>query len=163
MESKQNLLHLVASEIIINTRMHGEFTCMRTTFDSWNQLLPHQTISVVLDFLGISEKWRSFIERYLKAPLKFTDDLSSEPRLRQRGVPDSHVLSDVLGEAVLLCLDFAVNQATGGPDLYRLGNEIWFWSKDYETCVSAWASILKFTGIMGVKVSGCSPTFTHGS
>ncbi|USP74526.1 uncharacterized protein yc1106_01800 [Curvularia clavata] len=152
MESKQNLLHLVASEIILNTRIHGEITCIRTTFDSWNQLLPHQTISAVLDFLGVSEKWRSFVERYLQAPLKFTDDPSSEPRLRRRGMPDSHILSDTLGEAVLLCLDFAVNQATGGPDLYRLGDDIWFWSKDYETCVSAWASILKFTSIMGVKL-----------
>jgi hypothetical protein len=156
MESKQSLLHLVATETILNTRLHGEFTCLRTTFDSWYPLLPHQTISAVLEFLGVSEKWRSFFERYLQAPLKFADDPSSEPRLRRRGMPGSHALSDTLGEAVLLCLDFAVNQATGGRDLYRIGDDVWFWSKDYETCVSAWASIQKFTEIMGVKVSSWS-------
>ncbi|EUC28546.1 hypothetical protein COCCADRAFT_108885 [Bipolaris zeicola 26-R-13] len=152
MESKQNLLHLVATEIIFNTRLHGEFTCLHTTFDSWNSLLPHQTISAVLEFLGVSKKWMTFFERYLQAPLKFADDPASEPRLRKRGMPSSHTLSDVLGETVLLCLDFAVNQATGGPDLYRLGDDVWFWNKDYETCVSAWASILKFTEIMGVRL-----------
>jgi hypothetical protein len=153
MESKQHLLHLVATEIIFNTRLHGELTCLHTTFDSWNSLLPHQTISAVLEFLGVSKKWRTFFERYLQAPLKFADDPTSEPRLRRRGMPSSHALSDVLGETVLLCLDFAVNQTTGGPDLYRLGDDVWFWNKNYETCVSAWASILKFTEIMGVRVS----------
>ncbi|KAF5851577.1 hypothetical protein GGP41_004368 [Bipolaris sorokiniana] len=152
MESKQSLLHLVATEIIFNTRLHGEFTCLRTTFDSWDSLLPHQTISAVLEFLGVSRKWRTFFERYLQAPLKFADDPPSEPRLRRRGMPSSNTLSDVLGETVLFCLDFAVNQATGGPDLYRLGDDVWFWNKNYETCVSAWASILKFTEIMGVRL-----------
>ncbi|EUC47463.1 hypothetical protein COCMIDRAFT_90146 [Bipolaris oryzae ATCC 44560] len=152
MESKQSLLHIVATEIIFNTRLHGEFTCLRTTFDSWNSLLPHQTISAVLEFLGVSKKWRDFFEKYLQAPLKFADDPSSEPRLRRRGMPSSHTLSDVLGETVLFCLDFAVNQATGGPDLYRLGDDVWFWNKNYETCVSAWASILKFTEVMGVRL-----------
>ncbi|EMD91328.1 hypothetical protein COCC4DRAFT_188788 [Bipolaris maydis ATCC 48331] len=152
MESKQSLLHLVATEIIFNTRLQGEFTCLRTTFDSWTSLLPHQTISTVLEFLGVSRKWKTFLERYLQAPLKFADDPSSEPRLRRRGMPSSHTLSDVLGETVLLCLDFAVNQATGGPDLHRLGDDVWFWNKNYETCVSAWASILKFTEVMGVRL-----------
>jgi hypothetical protein len=107
----------------------------------------------VLDFLGVSSKWKKFFENYLQAPLKFKDDLASEPRLRRRGMPGSHALSDTLGETVLFCLDFAVNQATNGPDLYRLGDDVWFWNKDYDTCASAWASVLKFTEVMGVKVS----------
>ena len=84
------------------------------------------------------------------------DDPSAEPRLRRRDMPGSHVLSDTLGEAILFFLDYAVNQATG-QDLYRLGDEAWFWNPDYEKCASAWASVLKFTAVMGVKVGlGCS-------
>jgi hypothetical protein len=153
MEAKQGLLHLLSTEIVLNTRLRGELTCFRTTFDSWNPLLPHQTIYTVLDFLGVSDRWRKFFERYLQAPLKFTDDPLAEPRLRCRGMPGSHALSDVLGEAVLFCLDFAVNQATGGPDLYRLGDDIWFWNKKYNACADAWASIVKFTEVTGVRVS----------
>jgi hypothetical protein len=130
MEAKQSLLHLASTEIIVNTRLHGELSCFRTTFDSWNSLLSHQTIFAVLEFM---------------------DD--AEPRLRRRGMPGSHALSDTLGETVLFCLDFGINQATEGTDSYRLGDEIWFWNKDYNKCASAWANILKFTEVMGVKVS----------
>ncbi|KAF1837272.1 hypothetical protein BDW02DRAFT_637396 [Decorospora gaudefroyi] len=136
METKQSLIHLVSTEIILNTRLHGELTCFRTTFDSWNPLLPHQTLFTVLEFLGVSKKWKKFFENYLQAPLKFMDDPSSEPRLRRRGMPGSHTLSDVLGETVLFCLDFAVNQATD----------------DYDVCTNAWAAILRFTEVMGVKL-----------
>ncbi|KAF1944584.1 hypothetical protein EJ02DRAFT_510226 [Clathrospora elynae] len=152
METKQRLLHLLSTEIIVNTRLHGELTSFRTNFDSWNPLLPHQTIVTVLEFLGVSDKWRQFFEKFLQAPLKFMDDPSSEPRLRLRGMPGSHALSDVLGETVLFCLDFSVNQATDGAMLHRLGDDVWFWNKDYETCASAWASILEFTDVMGVKL-----------
>ena len=152
MESKQSLLHLLSTEIIINTRLHGELTCFRTIFDSWNSLLPHQTITSVLSFLGVSSRWSNFFARYLQAPLKFADDPSSEPRLRRRGMPGSHALSDTLGETVLFCLDFAVNRSTNGADLYRLGDDIWFWNKDYDTCTNAWGSILKFAEVMGVRV-----------
>ena len=119
MEAKQSLIRLVSTEIIMNTRLHGELTCVRTIFDSWYSLLPHQTISTILEFLGVSEEWMTFFARYLEAPLKFMDDPSSEPRLRRRGMPGSHSLSDTLGENVLLCLDFAINQATAGAELYR--------------------------------------------
>lgn len=152
MEAKQKLLHLVSTEIIVNTRLHGELSCLRTVFESWNPLLPHCTILAVLEFFGVSAKWRTFIEKFLQAPLKFTDDPSSEPRSRRRGTPGSHSLSDVLGETVLFCLDFAVNQATDGALLHRIYDDIWFWNKDYEKCVGAWASILKFTEATGVKL-----------
>ncbi|CAA9958470.1 hypothetical protein PTMSG1_02028 [Pyrenophora teres f. maculata] len=152
MEAKQSLLHLLSTEIIVNTRLHGELTCFRTIFDSWNPLLPHETILTILSFLGISDKWTKFFARYLHAPLKFADDPSSEPRLRRRGMPGSHALSDTLGETVLFCLDFAVNQATHGVDLYRIGDDVWFWNKDYDTCANAWTSVVKFAEIMGVKL-----------
>jgi len=41
----------------------------------------------------------------------------------------SHVLSDTLGEAVLFCLDFAVNQRTKGRNIYRFHDDLWFWGK----------------------------------
>ncbi|KAI4641777.1 hypothetical protein J4E93_007875 [Alternaria ventricosa] len=152
MEAKQGLLHLLSTEIVLNTRLHGGLTCFSTTFDSWNSLLPHQTIYTVLDFLGVSDRWKKFFERYLQAPLKFNDDPSAEPRLRRRGMPGSHALSDTLGEAALFCLDYAANRAAGGPDLYRLGDNVWFWHRDYNTCAKAWASVVKFTEVTGTKL-----------
>lgn len=152
MAAKQKLLHIVATEIVLNTRLHGELTCFRSNFESWNPLLPHETILTVIEFFGVSKKWRGFFETFLQAPLKFTDDKSSTPRLRRRGTPGSHALSDVFGEVVLACLDFAVNQATDGEMMYRLYDDIWFWSKDYEKCVKAWECVEQFATVMDVEV-----------
>jgi hypothetical protein len=129
MEAKQSLLHPAATEIIVNTRLHGELPCSRTTFESWYPLLPHQPIFAVLEFLGISKKW-----------MKFMDEPSAEPSLRHHGMPGFHALIDILGETVLFCLSFVMNQATEGADLYRPGDVAWFWKKDYDKCASAWAS-----------------------
>ncbi|KAI8941316.1 hypothetical protein NX059_012541 [Plenodomus lindquistii] len=151
MQAKQDLLHLVATEIIINKRLHGELTCLRTVFESWNPQLPHDTILTVLDFFGVSNKWQIFFTKFLQAPLKFADD-ESAPRPRLRGAPGSHSLSDVLGEVVLFTLDYKVNQATDGGLLHRLYDDLWFWNKDYEKCAKAWASIQEFEKISGVIV-----------
>jgi predicted DNA-binding protein YlxM (UPF0122 family) len=153
MESKQSLLHLLAAEIILNTRLNNELACFHTVFESWNALLSHDTVLTILDFFGVSKKWMSFFQAFLKAPLKFIDDdHSTKPRLRQRGTPDSHALSEVFGETVLFCLDFSVNQSTGGGFLHRLGDDVWFWNKDYEKCASAWASLSEFAQVTGVEV-----------
>ncbi len=60
MEVKQRLLHLLSTEIIINTELHGEFTCVRSEFHKWGQTLPHSTIALVLTFFGVSNKWLDF-------------------------------------------------------------------------------------------------------
>jgi len=153
MEAKQDLLHLLSTEIIINTRLNKELSCFRGVFDSWNPLLPHQTVLNVLEFFGVSPKWQTFFTKFLQAPLKFIEDgPSAEPQLRKRGAPGSHAISDMLGESVLFCLDFSVNQATDGALLHRLYDDFWFWNKDYEKCVQAWECITEFQNIMGVQL-----------
>ncbi|KAJ4407517.1 hypothetical protein N0V91_003785 [Didymella pomorum] len=154
MEAKQGLLHILATEIVLNTRLNGEIACFRTAFESWNPLLPHDTVLTVLDFFGVSTKWRSFFETFLEAPLKFAeDDEASQPRLRRRGTPGSHALSDVFGEALLFCMDFAVNQNCNGALLHRLYDDIWFWNMDYETCATAWESIQEFANVTGTQIN----------
>ncbi|KAF2632022.1 hypothetical protein BU25DRAFT_406539 [Macroventuria anomochaeta] len=153
MEAKQGLLHILATEIILNIRLNGEIACFRTIFESWNPLLPHNTTLTVLEFFGVSEKWRNFFKTFLEAPLKFADDnQSTEPRLRRRGTPGSHALSDVFGEVVLFCMDFSLNQNTKGALLHRLYDDVWFWNKDYETCATAWASVREFAEVTGTQI-----------
>jgi hypothetical protein len=153
MEVKQGLLHLLSTEIVVNTRLHGELTCFRSVFESWNPLLPHATVLEVLAFFGVSEKWQAFFKKFLQAPLKFIDEASASPRLRRRGTPGSHALSDVFGEILLFCLDFSINQNTDGALLYRLFDDFWFWCHDYEKCAKAWATVLQFTKAMGVTLN----------
>ena len=155
MDTKQGLLHQLSIEILINTRLYGELTCFRTVFDSWNSVLPHATAITVLEFFGVSETWTDFFSKFLDAPLNYENDERSAPRSRERGTPESHVLSDVLNEAVLFCLDFSVNQATNGQFLHRMADDVWFWHKDYNKCALAWDSITEFADAMGVRVCSC--------
>ncbi|KAH8599229.1 hypothetical protein B0O99DRAFT_591097 [Bisporella sp. PMI_857] len=154
METKQRLLHLLSTEIAVNTKIHGEITVLHSAFDSWNSLLPHVTIQTALEFFGVSDKWLKFFQQYLEAPLKFLDDDESHPaRIRRRGAPASHVLSEVFGEVVLFCLDFSINQSTSGKLLYRLHDDFWFWTPEHAIAVKAWKAVQKFTSATGTDLS----------
>lgn len=154
MEIKQFLLQLLATEIVLNTKLHGEFTCARSEFESFSPSLPHSTIFCVLSFFGMPEKWLRFFRNFLEAPLKFTDDdISSEARTRKRGVPGAHALSSVCGEAILFCLDYTVNQSTDGAQLYRMHDDFWIWSSSQQTVVKGWQSILEFSKVMGITLN----------
>lgn len=154
METKQFLLHLLSTEMIVNTRLHGEFTCARSEFESWSPSLPHSTIYAVLSFFGLSEKWLGFFRKFLEAPLKFVEDgTSAKTRTRKRGVPGAHSLSLICGEAVLFCMDYAVNQHANGAQLYRMHDDFWVWSSSHETVVKAWEAINVFADTMGVSLN----------
>ena len=151
MDAKQKLLHLLTTEITINTGLDGETSCFRSAFEDWNPMLPHQTILTVMKFFGVSDKWISFFQRFLQAPLKFTDE-NVDPRIRKRGTPGSHSLSDIFGETILFCLDFSVNQQTDGGLLYRINDDFWFWASDHRKSVRAWQAVESFTQVMGVTL-----------
>ncbi|KAK2678983.1 hypothetical protein RAB80_004164 [Fusarium oxysporum f. sp. vasinfectum] len=152
MALKQTLLHLLSTEITINTHLYGEMTAFHSVFDDWNPKLPHGTVFTILKFLGVSDMWLGFFKKFLEAPLKFVDDDDSSARKRRRGTPAAHVLSDVFGETTLFCLDFAVNQATSN-NLWRMHDNFWFWSPDHKVAVKAWDTVDEFTIVTGVSVN----------
>ena len=153
MQAKQGLLHLFSTKILMNTRLHGEITCFRSQVEALYPSLPHVTILTVLEYLGVSTKWMSFFKRFLEAPLQFIDDQSSASRKRMRGTPGSHVLSEVFSEVVLFCLDFEINSVTNGNLLWRMGDDFWFSSPDYGSCVTAWRAITNFMETTGLSLN----------
>ncbi|KAF2501164.1 hypothetical protein BU16DRAFT_500064 [Lophium mytilinum] len=152
MDDRQTLLHLLSTEIVINTQIHGELTCFRSSFEDWNSKLSHDTILAVMAFFGMSSKWVAFFKKFLEAPLKFMDEPSSSPRIRRRGTPGNHALSDLFGETTLFCLDYAINQMVGGAPLYRMYDDFWFWSPNHEKCVKAWQTVSDFTKVIGASL-----------
>lgn len=146
MQLKQKILHLFSTDLAIaKTRADGELTAVHACFEDWNPLLPHETVHAVLKFLGVSDTWLAFFDRFLKAPLKLVGGDGGPPRSRKRGTPSAHVLSDVFGEITLFCLDFAINQATGGAHLWRVLDDFWFWSPSHDGAVEAWSVVRQFT------------------
>ncbi|KAI9712052.1 MAG: hypothetical protein M1820_001761 [Bogoriella megaspora] len=152
LEIKQKLLHLATTEMLLNTKLYGQFTILQSDFKWFGPSLPHSTIFAVLKFFGVPEKWITFFQKFLQAPLVFAQDgVNAEPQTRVRGLPMSHVLADALGEAVLFCLDFAVNKRTQGS-LYRFHDDLWFWGQQ-SVCANAWEAMQEFGNIMGLELN----------
>ncbi|KAL9006278.1 MAG: hypothetical protein Q9188_000935 [Gyalolechia gomerana] len=151
-EIKQSLLHLVTTESLINTSLYGSFTVLQSDFKWFGPSLPHFTVFAVLDFLGVKDRWLKFFRKFLETPLKFVQDgPQATTNIRRCGIPIDHALSDALGESVLFCLDFAVNQATR-TNLYRFHDDLWFWGQE-DVCVKAWETIGEFSRVMGLSMN----------
>lgn len=151
LEIKHSLLHLLITESQLATRLRGDITVVRSDFKWFGPSLPHSTIFAVLRFFGMGGTWIDFFTRFLEAPLRFTQDgPQGAVRTRVRGVPMSHALSDLLGEVVLFCMDYAVNQTTHGSILYRLHDDFWFWGQE-DDCRMAWRAMSQFASIMGIQ------------
>ena len=149
---KQSLLHLISTELLLSARLNRSITVFQSDFKSFGPSLPHATIISVLHFFDVPEMWLKFFEKFLKAPVKFVQDgPEAQTRIRQCGVPVSHRLSDALGEAVLFCLDFAINKSTGS-NLYRLHDDVWYWGSSHAS-VSAWEIIQEFASVMGLALN----------
>lgn len=151
LDTKHSLLHLLITESIIHKHQRGEFTAIRSDFQWFGPSMPHATLLTVMKFFGVSELWIKFFVVFLEAPLKFAQDGSDATiQVRKRGLPMSHTLGDCLGESVLFCMDYAVNQATDGAFLYRLHDDFWFWGAR-DTCIKAWDAMHQFSQVMGLK------------
>jgi DNA-binding transcriptional MerR regulator len=168
---KKDLLHrLVTTEMLVQTAVYGECTILQSDFKWFGPSIPHDTIFAVLKFLGVKGKWLDFFRKYLQAKVYWDDEITrSEPDItqfkqRRRGIPMTHVLSDALGEAILFCMDFAVSKATGGADLHRFHDDLWFWGQE-EVVVKAWKTIEDFSAIMGLELNmektGCAQVFAE--
>ncbi|KAJ8062900.1 hypothetical protein OCU04_008150 [Sclerotinia nivalis] len=159
----QSVLHTLATEIIMQTRFDNPVTVVRSDFTWFGPSLPHTSMFSVLSHFGVSTRWISFFRRALEAPMVFPSDGPSAPiRIRKRGTPISGPLSDMLGETVLFCLDFAMNNRTNGARLYRLHDDIWFWGSS-SVCVSGWQVMQEFASLMGLsfnadKTGSCTVT-----
>ncbi|CAF9919961.1 hypothetical protein IMSHALPRED_004779 [Imshaugia aleurites] len=152
MAIKQSLLHLISTELLLNARLNRSITVFQSDFKWFGPSLPHATIISVLHFFGVPETWLKFFEKFLKAPVKFVQDgPEAQTQTRRCGVPIQHRLSDAMGEAVLFCLDFAVNKSTES-NLYRLHDDIWFWGSSNASAL-AWESIQEFASVMGLTLN----------
>ncbi|KAJ4361603.1 hypothetical protein N0V95_001764 [Ascochyta clinopodiicola] len=151
--TKQSMLRLLTTELLLNTKVYGEFLVLQSDFKWFGPSLPHDTIFAVLEFFGVPGKWLRFFKKFLEVPVVFAEEgPGAKARVRKCGIPMSHILSDALGEAVLFCLDFAVNRRTNGANIHRFHDDIWFWGQE-STSVKAWEAIEEFTSIMGLELN----------
>lgn len=149
---KQSLLHIVTTECLLNKAISDTFTAVRSDFSWFGPSLPHSSLIAVFKFFGVAETWLNFFQKFLSTPLLFAGDgPSAMIQVRKRGVPMSHSLSDLLGEVLLFCMDYAVNQRADGLFLYRIHDDFWFWDSDPEICAKAWREMSAFSQLVGLE------------
>ena len=152
LEIKHGLLHLLIAETLLarHLRPDHRYTVIRSDFKWFGPSLSHDTIFTILKFFGVDEFWLTFFRKFLATPLRFVQDgEDGAVKIRARGVPMSHALSDVLAETTLFVMDFAVNNATH-LNLYRLHDDFWFWGST-ETCKRAWREMTVFCKVTGIE------------
>ena len=152
LEIKHGLLHLLMAEALLARHLRADrpHTVIRSDFKWFGPSLSHDTIFTILKFFGVDEFWLAFFRKFLATPLRFVQDgESGEVKVRARGVPMSHALSDVLAETTLFVMDFAVNNATH-LNLYRLHDDFWFWGST-DTCKRAWREMTVFCKMTGIE------------
>ncbi|KAJ8515820.1 hypothetical protein ONZ45_g6803 [Pleurotus djamor] len=151
--TKQRLINMLMTDCHINTVLHKSHTVVRTDFEWFGPSLPHETVSTVLEFFGVSGSWLKFFKAFLAMPVRFKDDPESIVRTRTRGTPISYAISQLQGEVVLFISDYGVNQRAEGLYLYRLHDDVWFWDARSARCEKAWEEINKFTSLAGLALN----------
>jgi len=155
LEIKESMHRLATTEMLLNKKIYGEFTIIQSDFKWFGPSLPHDSIFAVLKFLGVKGKWLDFFRKFLQVPVFWAQDGQVSPNdfsVRKRGIPISHAISDALGEAVMFCLDFAVSKKTGGSDLYRFHDDLFFWGQE-SVCIEAWKAINEFSDMIGLELN----------
>jgi len=155
LQIRQQLLHQIAAELLIHRCLYGEeFAVVQSDIQWFYTSLSHSTIYAVLRFFGMPESWMSFFQIFLETPLRmmYEGQQESEVRIRKRGVPISHAISDFMAEAVLFVLDLAANQRADGTLLYRMTDDIWIWG-DPTLCKDAWKAVRESVNILGLTIN----------
>ncbi|KAL2255491.1 hypothetical protein VTK26DRAFT_3246 [Humicola hyalothermophila] len=166
-QTVQDLLQRLQTEIIMQTKLGREITVIRSDFKWFGPSIPHSTIFAVLEFFGVNEEWMDFFKRVLEMSVRFKQDSpDTPPQVRKRGTLVSTPVADFFGESMLFCLDYAVNQKASGARLYRLHDDMWLWGAS-ETCAQAWTVVTNFTDIMGLELNeektGSARIAKHGA
>lgn len=123
-----NLIRTLAAEMKIRDAFGGQCSCLAMEVQSLASTLQHQTVLVILKFLGIPETFLDFFARFLAAELNLGPSVRGTPdRILARacGVPGQHGMELLFTEAVMFFAELAVEKKTGAH-LYRIEDKCYF-------------------------------------
>jgi hypothetical protein len=109
--------------------------------------LPQTLVFALVEFCGVPDKQLRFLRHSSRRWSLCKVALEDKPTCAC-GVLVSYVLSDALSEAVLFCLDFAINQRIDGRNVCRFQDDLWLWGQQ-PTCTLAFHVLLELLDMMG--------------
>ncbi|KAF2493345.1 hypothetical protein BU16DRAFT_528655 [Lophium mytilinum] len=156
-QTQETVMKKLATEMLLREALDGEVGVIQHDFKSFASGLSHSTILAVLKFIGVSETWLTFFQRFLEAPLNMGPIIrgtADQVRTRKRGVPVGHAFERFFGEAVLFFLDLAINQVVGIQH-FRIRDEGWMCGT-HEKCYTAEKTVREFSEVMGLNLQSSS-------
>lgn len=123
-----NLIKTLFAEIKLGKAFDSQHGCSVFNFHSLGSALPHQTVLVILKFLGVPEMLVDFFGRFFGAKLNLGRSVRGTPDrilTRSCGVPERHGLELLFTEAAMFFAELAVSKKTG-LHLYRLGPKCYY-------------------------------------
>lgn len=144
-ETRQQILRHLPAEVIIRESLYGEVVVIQSDLAWFAAGMPHSKVSALLWFL-VSQRPGS---ESPETPLRMSDALDAEVRIRRCGLSMADALEKLLGEVVLFALGAAVNRESNTM-LYRFHDDFWLCGEP-TVCAKAWTTIKQFATIMGLE------------
>lgn len=137
LKTRQNELNQATTSYVIQTDLKNYFLT-----------LPHQTLLVVLEELGINQEWLAFFKSYFEVPYSYQNQIH---RAKQ-GISLSHLFSSLLADVLLLFLDKAL-WIQDGISTYRYMDDMYIFCDSEENAKTAWQTLQDFYKITGLQLN----------
>lgn len=160
---RTDILRICNAEMGVQKLVHGQFCILQSDFEWFGPSIPHSTLLAILKYFQFPSEIIQFVESFLGMHMRFHDDgPDGQVLVRRTGIPLSFQLTDGIAELLLYILDRAVNERTGGANLYRNHDDLWFWGQPKQ-CAIAWDTIREFTATMGLRLNKDKTAFAHAT
>ncbi|RLN32116.1 hypothetical protein BBJ28_00024560, partial [Nothophytophthora sp. Chile5] len=151
---KQNIIRRVCVEAHLQRILTGEgktpssLVAVMTDLEFFGPSISREAVFAILRFLGVREDMLNVFRRYTEIPLLFSD--FATPKIMQRGLPVSRMMTMLLSEVELFVMDYLV-LVSADIFLFRSHDDICFFDTDEKKVLRAWDEMQRYAQCVGLK------------
>eukprot|EP00644_Phytophthora_capsici_P008245 jgi/Phyca11/507207/fgenesh2_kg.PHYCAscaffold_26_\ len=151
---KQDIIRRVLVEAHLQRTLSTEdkepspLVAVTTDLEFFGPSVAPEAVFAILRFLGVHEDMMNVFRRYTEIPLLFPG--FTTPKIMQRGLPVSRMMTMFLAEVELFVMDYHV-LVSSGIFLYRSHDDICFFDADETKVVRAWSEMQRYAQQVALK------------
>ncbi|KUF94853.1 hypothetical protein AM588_10008018 [Phytophthora nicotianae] len=152
--NKQDIIRRVLVEahlqrtLTVEGKKSSPLVAVTTDLEFFGPSVSHEAVFAILRFLGVHDDMISVFRQYTRIPLLFPG--FTKPRIMQRGLPVSRMMTMFLAEMKLFVMDYLV-LVSSGIFLYRSHDDICFFDADESKVLQAWSEMQRYAQQVGLK------------
>ncbi|KAG3010432.1 hypothetical protein PC128_g21429 [Phytophthora cactorum] len=152
--NKQDIIRRVLVEAHLERTLTTEgkepspLVAVMTDLEFFGPSVSHEAVFAILRFLGVHDDMISVFRRYTQIPLLFPG--FTKPKIMQRGLPVSRMMTMFLAEVELFGMDYLV-LVSSDIFLYRSHDDICFFDADESKVLRAWSEMQRYAQRVGLK------------